>query len=109
MKIIQTHVPADGALTQAFATVDVPTGGQLEVGLARLGAGTRVPETGESRHPDIEVSYVLSGVVDVVNEAGTRRISRGDLVIVPAGEWHYSLVQDEAMLVYAFVREAGKT
>jgi quercetin dioxygenase-like cupin family protein len=49
---------------------------------------------------------VLSGVVDVVNESGTRRISQGDLVIVPANEGHYSHVLEEATLIYAFFQDA---
>jgi len=106
MKVIPMRLPEGDALTQAFATVRGASGAAIEVGTARLREGERVPPEGTSRHRGIEISYVLSGVVDVVNEAGTRRIAQGDLVIVPADQWHYSLVREEATLVYALFEDA---
>lgn len=105
MKIIQMHPPAGDDVTQAFASIQAKGGGHLEVGMARLRAGERVPREGTSRHRGTEVSYVLSGLVDVVTEEGMRRIAKGDLVIVPEGEWHYSCAIEEATLIYAFLED----
>jgi quercetin dioxygenase-like cupin family protein len=105
MKVIRMHPPAGDAVTRAFASVEAKGDVRLEIGMAQLRAGQRVPLEGTSRHRGTEVSYVLSGLVEVVNEEGTRRISSGDLVIVPGGEWHYSSVIEEATLVYAFLED----
>jgi quercetin dioxygenase-like cupin family protein len=99
------RMPDGDAITQAFEKVRGPSGASIEVGTARLRVGERVPLEGESRHAGIEISYVLSGVVDVVNESGTQRISQGDLVIVPRNEWHYSHAIEEATLIYAFFED----
>lgn len=99
-------MPEGTALTQAFAKVDGAGKASLEIGTARLRAGERVPAEGNSCHPGIEISYVLGGIVDVVNESGTHRIAAGDLVIVPKNEWHYSNVVEEATLIYAFLEDA---
>ena len=107
MKVVRMRMPDGDAVTQAFDTVRGPSGASVEVGTARLRAGERVPVEGESRHAGIEISYVLSGVVDVVTESGTRRISQGDLVIVPRNEWHYSQVLEEATLIYAFFEDSA--
>lgn len=107
MKVVRMHFPAPNALTQAFATVGGNGGARLEIGTALLPAGERVPREGTSRHKGTEVSYVLGGIVDVVNAEGTRRISQGDLVIVPDGEWHYSQVVEEATLIYAFFEDGS--
>ena len=107
MKVIAMRPPAGSALTEALASVQTRGPVQLEFGTACLPGGGRVPVTGESRHADMEVSYVVSGVVDVVHAGGVSRIRAGDLVIVPPEEWHYSDVLEEANLVYIFVKEAG--
>ena len=106
MKVVRTSFPEGAANTQSFAKVHGSGNTCLEVGTARLRAGERVPAQGESRHAAIEISYVLGGVVDVVNESGTQRIAAGDLVIVPKNEWHYSRVVEEATLIYAFLEDA---
>lgn len=106
MKVVRMRMPDGDAVTQAFATVRGQGKASVEVGTARLRAGERVPLEGTSSHAGIEISYVLSGVVDVVNTSGTQRISAGDLVIVPKSEWHYSLVLEEATLIYAFFEDA---
>lgn len=105
MKIIRMHPPGGDAVTQAFASVQAGGGVRLEIGMALLRVGERVPLEGTSQHRGTEVSYVLGGVVDVVNEEGTKRIACGDLVIVPPGEWHYSRVIEEATLIYAFLED----
>ncbi len=107
MKVIRMHPPTGNSVTQAFASVQAKGDVQLEIGMAQLHAGQRVPLEGTSRHRGTEVSYVLSGVVDVVNEEGTKRIAPGDLVIVPSGEWHYSWVIEEATLIYAFLEDGS--
>jgi len=105
MKIIRMHPPGPDAVTKAFATVQAGGGTRVEIGMALLRAGERVPLEGTSRHTGTEVSYVLSGIVDVVNQEGTKRIAQGDLVIVPTGEWHYSRAVEEATLMYAFLED----
>jgi quercetin dioxygenase-like cupin family protein len=100
------NMPEGNAVTQAFARVNGEGKVSLEVGTARLRAGERVPAEGTSCHEGIEISYVLGGVVDVVNASGTQRIAAGDLVIVPKNEWHYSTVVEEATLIYAFLEDA---
>lgn len=106
MKVVAMRPPGGAALTEALAEVATHGPARLELGTARLPAGGRVPEVGESRHADMEISYVVSGIVDVVTADGVSRIRAGDLVIVPAREWHYSLVIEAADLVYVFVKEA---
>ena len=106
MRVVRMSMPEGQAVTQAFATVKGESNASLEVGTARLRAGERVPVEGTSCHAGIEISYVLGGVVDVVNESGTQRICAGDLVIVAKNEWHYSNVVEEATLLYAFLEDA---
>lgn len=106
MKVIRMSMPEGRAVTQAFARVNGSGGSSLEFGTARLRVGERVPAEGTSCHSGIEISYVLGGVVDVVNESGTHRIAAGDLVIVPRNQWHYSKALEEATLIYAFLEDA---
>lgn len=105
MKVIRMDIPEGDAITKAFATFQTNGSARVEIGMALLRVGERVPPEGASRHQGIEVSYVLRGVVDVVNAEGTKRIAPGDLVIVPTGEWHYSCAVEEAALVYAFLED----
>ncbi len=106
MKVIRMRDPRDGAVTEAMLDLHTAGRSRIEIGTALLRAGARVPVEGESRHTGTEISYVIRGVVDVVNADGTTRIRAGDLVVVPANEWHYSHVVEEAALVYTFVLDA---
>jgi mannose-6-phosphate isomerase-like protein (cupin superfamily) len=106
MKVVHMREPQGDALTEALLQLRTDGASRLEIGSALLRAGARVPAEGESRHAGIEISYVVRGIVDVVNAAGTTRIGPGDLVVVPAEEWHYSHVIEEAALVYTFVLDA---
>lgn len=106
MKVVRMRDPRGDALTEALLQLRTDGPARLEMGTALLRAGTRVPAEGESRHAGTEISYVVRGIVDVVNPDGVTRIAAGDLVVVPADEWHYSLVVEEAALIYTFVLDA---
>ena len=107
MRVIKLDYPDAPDVTRELTRVAGKKGALLQVGTALLRQGHRIPEVGDSSHEGIEVSVVLDGVLDVLCGGEMHRLTAGNLVVVPAGEPHHTMVLEEAHLVYVFLNDAA--
>src|SRR5262245_60195417 len=87
--------PLDEAQVQGASTA--------QVGLVRIGAGTRSPAQGlrvSARH---EIAYIVAGKVRVDTEQGTALAGAGDVIVSSPTEPHATTAVEDATLFYVLV------
>lgn len=72
----------------------------LRVGTAKIAKGEWVPPDGHSTHAQDELSLVLSGAVTLEAGGQSRLCGTGEVVLVPAGEAHRSLAQEDCEILW---------
>tara|TARA_R110002073_G_scaffold72537_1_gene177314 strand:- start:309561 stop:309893 length:333 start_codon:yes stop_codon:yes gene_type:complete len=72
------------------------------LGTVFLKKGTRIPETGFSRHPFNEVSIITKGCIEMINEAEEviGYLKKGTAVYINAGEPQAGYVKEDTELIY---------
>ncbi len=71
-------------------------------GTVFLKKGTRIPETGSSRHPFNEVSIIIEGCIEMLDEDGLPigKLEKGSVVYINAGEAQAGNVIEDTRLIY---------
>lgn len=71
-------------------------------GTVFLKKGTRIPETGFSKHPFNEVSIIIEGCIEMLNEESLPigKLEKGHLVYLNAGEAQAGNVLEDTKLIY---------
>ena len=96
--------PGGGVLQQRGHTPD--DDGQPEVVGVWFDAGSRTrPHT----HEDDQVLHVVEGEGVVATETEKRRIRPGDIVVIPAGVWHWHGATTETSMCHVSVKPKGDT
>lgn len=78
----------------------------IQYGTVLLKKGTRIPEKGFSKHPQYEISYVVSGNIELLNEDGSIKgyLKAGDAVYVEAFEAQAGNVLEETRIIYTLIQ-----
>jgi quercetin dioxygenase-like cupin family protein len=96
--------PGGGVLQQRAHTPDVD--GQPEVVGVWFEAGSRTkPHT----HKDDQVLHVVEGEGVVATESEKRRIRPGEVVVIPAGVWHWHGATADTAMCHVSVKPKGDT
>lgn len=71
-------------------------------GTVHLKKGTRLPESGWSRHPFNEVSIITKGCIEMLDEENRPigKLKKGDVVYINAGEAQAGHVVEDTELIY---------
>ncbi len=71
-------------------------------GTVFLKKGTRIPENGFSRHPFNEVSIIIEGCIEMINEGGSISgyLKKGNAVYINALEPQAGNVLEDTKLIY---------
>lgn len=71
-------------------------------GTVFLKKGTRIPETGSSRHPFNEISIIVEGCIEMIDEDGNTLglLEKGNLFYINAGEPQAGYVLVDTRLIY---------
>lgn len=71
-------------------------------GTVFLKKGTRIPETGFSKHPFNEVSIIIEGCIKMLNEKNLPigKLEKGQLVYINSGEPQAGYVLEDTKLIY---------
>ncbi|HED37445.1 MAG TPA: hypothetical protein ENI76_04265 [Ignavibacteria bacterium] len=77
-------------------------------GTVSLKKGTRIPENGFSRHPFNEVSIIIEGCIEMINEDGTifEYLKKGTAVYINALEPQAGNVLEDTKLIYILNQKA---
>ncbi len=76
-------------------------------GTVFLKKGTRIPENGFSRHPFNEVSIIIEGCIEMINEYGTvGYLKKGTAVYINALESQAGNVLEDTKLIYILNQKA---
>lgn len=75
---------------------------QTICGTVFLKKGTRIPETGSSRHPFNEISLIMEGCIEMIDEEGVLigKLEKGNVVYINAGEAQAGNVIEDTKLIY---------
>lgn len=77
-------------------------------GIASFPTDVRHPEAGFSVHAGTEISFILDGVFDIETPDGTVRVTRDNLLVVPAGEPHSTTVIAAGRIAYFLLADVQK-
>lgn len=71
-------------------------------GTVFLKKGTRIPEVGFSKHPFNEVSIIIEGCIEMLNEDGSTSgyLKKGNAVFISAFEAQAGNVLEDTKLIY---------
>lgn len=71
-------------------------------GTVFLKKGTRIPETGFSTHPFNEVSIIIEGCIEMLNQDNMPidKIEKGQVVYINSGEAQAGNVLEDTKLIY---------
>lgn len=74
-------------------------------GTVFLKKGTRIPETGFTRHPQHEISYLHSGSIQMLHLDGSDGtvLKAGDLISMEALEPQAGLVLEDTAIIYLLI------
>ncbi|MEX0273946.1 MAG: hypothetical protein AB3N16_06180 [Flavobacteriaceae bacterium] len=75
---------------------------ETTVGTVFLKKGSRIPEKGHSRHPFNEVSIIVEGHIEMVDEGNKviGHLKKGSIVCITAGEPQAGNVLEDTRLIY---------
>jgi quercetin dioxygenase-like cupin family protein len=87
---------------QVLELVELPPADRadLRLGTVRMEAGSWVPSEGYSMHDRDEISIILRGTLEVEIGGAVRRLSSGDISIIPAGERHRARASEATELIW---------
>ncbi|MFD2588718.1 hypothetical protein ACFSQJ_17455 [Croceitalea marina] len=71
-------------------------------GTVFLKKGTRIPETGFSKHPFNEISIIIEGCIEMLSEEGhpIGKLEKGNAVYINAGEAQAGNVLEDTKIIY---------
>lgn len=71
-------------------------------GTVFLKKGTRIPETGITRHPFNEISIIIKGSIEMLDEEDVPigKLEKGDVIYINAGEAQAGKVLKDTKLLY---------
>ncbi|MCF6212976.1 MAG: hypothetical protein L3J45_03020 [Flavobacteriaceae bacterium] len=77
----------------------------IQFGTVFLKKGTRIPEKGVSRHPQIELSVIQEGKIEMLNEDGSVKgyLNKGDVVCINALEAQAGNVLTDTKIIYTLI------
>jgi len=77
----------------------------IQFGTVFLKKGTRIPEKGFSRHPQIELSVIQEGEIEMLNEDGSVKgyLNKGDVVYINALEAQAGNVLTDTKIIYTLI------
>ncbi len=102
MKVIPITYPKDNEHYSKELLSEDNNGINTILGTVFLKEGTRIPETGFSRHPFNEVSIITKGCIEMINEADAVicYLKAGTAVYINAGEPQAGYVKEDTTLIY---------
>lgn len=77
----------------------------INYGTVFLKKGIRIPEKGFTKHPQHEISYIQSGMIQTLNPDGTSGeiLKEGDVVSVLALEPQAGIVMSDTKIIYVLI------
>ena len=102
MKIKDISYPKNDEHYSKELLSETHNGIRTTLGTVFLKKGTRLPETGFSRHPFNEVSIITQGHIEMINEAEQviGHLKAGTAVYIHAGEPQAGYVKEDTTLIY---------
>jgi len=95
----------DGDVSMQDLNLDAPVDG-VELVAVFFGPGARtLPHT----HPVEQTLIVVEGEGVIANEEGRRGFRAGDVVVVPAGEWHWHGATPDAAMCHLSAKQVSDT
>lgn len=81
-------------------------GFSIQFGTVFLKKGTRIPEKGFSKNPEIELSIIQQGKIEMLNEDGSVKgyLNTGDVVYLKALEAQAGNILEDTKIIYTLVR-----
>ena len=79
----------------------------FQLGTVRLAKGTRLPETGFTRHPEHEISIVQKGKIEMLNEDGgvMSYLNTGEVVYIEALEAQAGNILENTEIIYFLIKD----
>lgn len=81
-------------------------GFSIQFGTVFLKKGMRIPENGFSKNPEIELSIIQQGKIEMLNEDGSVKgyLNTGDVIYLKALEAQAGNVLEDTKIIYTLVR-----
>jgi len=78
-----------------------------QIGMVRIGAGTRSPAEGLRAGAQHEIAYLVSGRVQVDTAEGSRIVEAGSVIVSSPTEAHATTALSDATIVYVVIDPAA--
>lgn len=81
-------------------------GVDFQFGTVFLKKGTRIPESGFTKHPSHEISIIQKGKIEMLNEDGSSKgyLQEGDVIYIKAFEPQAGNVLEDTSLIYTLIK-----
>jgi len=102
MEVVSISYPKEGEDYNKELLSNQANGIITTCGTVFLKKGTRIPETGFSRHPFNEVTIITKGCIEMINEDEDviGYLKTGTAVFINAGEPQAGYVKEDTELIY---------
>jgi quercetin dioxygenase-like cupin family protein len=94
---------------QPFQSLTLAGANRADVGMVRIGAGTRSPAEGLRASAQHEIAYVVSGKARVDTALGSRIVNAGDVLISSPTELHATTALEDTVVFYVLIDPAQRT
>jgi quercetin dioxygenase-like cupin family protein len=101
MQIIKTQFNGPDFSLDYLLKLPLRDPATLEFGTVVMPRGYRQPREGFSKHAGEEISLILKGRSLIEHPGGRTEVGPGDLVHIPAGEAHATVVLEECHVLFA--------
>ena len=105
-KIYPTPALAGSYDLRPMETVTLHCAQSAQIGVVRIGAGTRSPAEGLRASARHEIAYLVSGRVQVDTATDTRVIDAGSVIVSSPTEEHATTALSDATVVYVLIDPA---
>ena len=86
-----------------FQSLTLAAAKAADVGMVRIGAGTRIPAEGMRASAQHEIAYIVSGSARVDTADGSRIVSAGDVLISSPTELHATTALVDTIVFYVLI------
>ena len=107
MEIKKINFPKKGETHIKVFFDSVQQGVRVKYGTVFLAAGTRFPEEEFTGHPEIEISYIVKGKMEILLPGTLEKnfIEAGQAIYVAPGELHAANVLKDTLLIYVLTEK----